>query len=101
MKERKEKKPKIDDLKKKKKKTNPERPHSPMKLDALFKGISHHQMLKETTTLYQNANEVDRATIIEEIIKYIIIIEVDMENINKKALDDVWNILMERRREAI
>lgn len=39
--------------------------------------------------------------IIEAIIKYIVIIEVDMENIKKKVLDDVWNILIERRKEAI
>lgn len=47
------------------------RTHSPMKLDALLNGIVQNEMIEKTIALYVEVDEVEKATIIEAIVKYI------------------------------
>lgn len=47
--------------------------------------------------MYKEVDEVDKAIIIEAIVKYIIVFKVDMHNILKDIIDDVWFILLKRR----
>lgn len=58
-----------------------EKPHSPMKVEALFNIIVQNEMLKETIKLYKKSHEVEQAHIIEAIVQYIALFEVDMKNI--------------------
>lgn len=55
-------------------------------------------MLEATTNLYE-VDEEDKKTIIEVIIQYTIVLEVDMSNIKKKIPRVVWDALEERRHE--
>lgn len=57
--------------------------------------------MKEIVELYKEVDEVDKATIINAIVRYIIVLEVDMKNVIKDIPDDVWDILLKRREEAI
>lgn len=45
-----------------------------MKLEALFNSILQNEMLKEIETLYKDVDEVEKATIIEAIVKYLVIL---------------------------
>lgn len=43
-----------------------------MKFKALFNNILQNERLAKTTILYKDANELDKATIVEAIINYIV-----------------------------
>lgn len=58
-------------------------------------------MLGETATLYKEAYEVDKTTITKSIIKYIVTLEVDMRNIKKQIPTNLWNFLIEIRKEVV
>jgi hypothetical protein len=75
--------------------------HSPMKLDALFSGIVEFGILKETIEIYPNVNDVDKKTIEEGIIKYMVTFNTGLGEIEDQFPNDLKSVLNARRQEAI
>lgn len=54
-----------------------------------------------TAQLYDELNDEDKEIAINAFIHYIFICNVSMETIQKKVIDNVWKVLVQRRQEAI
>lgn len=72
-----------------------------MKLDALFSVITKFGTLKDTTKLYPNANNAEKATIEEAIVKHMVTFNVVLGEIVDQLSGELKGVLSERRHKVV
>lgn len=97
MREKSGKEEKLEKAKGKKKEKYPlKRKNIPLRLDALFNDIVEHGMSEETTKMYSDLDEVDKATIEEGIVKYMVNFCTSLAQIEDWLLNDLKSFLSVR-----